>query len=144
MVIGGAWLLCEDGIVRPVLRDSALAADGQWIPLLFLVDVGADRTVFSEDIFRALKFEHLGGKQDLAGIGGKATSVTVTTKLRLTREDGTWIHVAGEYAAFTNPADLDMSVLGRDITNLFAVIVDRPQDVVCLVGGNHRYTIVDK
>jgi hypothetical protein len=34
-----------------------------------------------------------------------------------------------------------MSVLGRDILNLFAVIVDRPSDRICLVGGNHRYVI---
>jgi hypothetical protein len=35
-----------------------------------------------------------------------------------------------------------MSVPGRDITNLFALIVNRPQDVVCLVGHGHRYLIV--
>jgi len=35
-----------------------------------------------------------------------------------------------------------MSVLGRDILDLFAVIVDRPGDVVCLVGQRHRYQIV--
>jgi hypothetical protein len=34
-----------------------------------------------------------------------------------------------------------MSVLGGDITGLFAVIVDRPGDVVCLLGQRHRYTI---
>jgi hypothetical protein len=34
-----------------------------------------------------------------------------------------------------------MSVLGRDITDLFAVIVDRVHDVVCLLGQRHRYSI---
>jgi hypothetical protein len=34
-----------------------------------------------------------------------------------------------------------MCVVGRDITNLFAVVVDRPQDVVCLIGQRHRYVI---
>jgi hypothetical protein len=34
------------------------------------------------------------------------------------------------------------SVLGRDITGLFAVIVDRPGDLVCLVGQRHRYSII--
>ncbi len=34
-----------------------------------------------------------------------------------------------------------MSVLGRDITDLFAAIVDRPGNVVCLLGQNHRYKI---
>jgi len=41
----------------------------------------------------------------------------------------------------TDPASLDMSVLGRDILNLFAVIVDRPQDVVCLLTQDHVYEI---
>jgi hypothetical protein len=34
-----------------------------------------------------------------------------------------------------------MSVLGRDITNLFAVIVDRPRDFVGLLGQRHQYVI---
>ena len=38
------------------------------------------------------------------------------------------------FAAFTQTESLDMRVLGRDILNLFALIVDRPRDVVCLLG----------
>jgi len=34
-----------------------------------------------------------------------------------------------------------MSVLGRDILNLFACIIDRPGDVVCLLTGEHRYRV---
>ena len=34
-----------------------------------------------------------------------------------------------------------MSVLGRDILNLFAVIIDRQRDTVCLLGQQHFYTI---
>jgi hypothetical protein len=30
---------------------------------------------------------------------------------------------------------------GRDITGLFAVIVDRPGDAVCLLGQRHRYAV---
>jgi hypothetical protein len=36
---------------------------------------------------------------------------------------------------------LDMGVLGRDITNLFGLIVDRPRDLVCLLGTGHQYQI---
>jgi hypothetical protein len=39
---------------------------------------------------------------------------------------------------------LDMNVLGRDIAGLFAVIVDRPGNVVCLLGQRHRYIIEPK
>lgn len=34
-----------------------------------------------------------------------------------------------------------MSVLGRDVTNLFALIVDRPGDLVCLLAKQHSYVI---
>ena len=37
---------------------------------------------------------------------------------------------------------LDISVLGRDITESFAVIVDQPGDVVSLLAQMHRYSIV--
>jgi hypothetical protein len=47
----------------------------------------------------------------------------------------------GLYVAVTELEALDISVLGRDITNLFAVIVDRLHDVVCLLGQRHRYRI---
>ena len=36
---------------------------------------------------------------------------------------------------------LDISVLGRDIIGLFAVIVDRPHDIVCLLRRRHRYRV---
>ena len=39
-------------------------------------------------------------------------------------------------------AEEDLSVLGRDITDLFAVIIDRPGNVVCLLSQRHRYTII--
>jgi hypothetical protein len=35
-----------------------------------------------------------------------------------------------------------MSVLGRDVLGLFAVIVDRPDNTVCRVGQRHRYVLV--
>lgn len=34
-----------------------------------------------------------------------------------------------------------MSVPGRDVTNLFALIVDRQRDLVCMVGTGHQYAI---
>ncbi len=36
---------------------------------------------------------------------------------------------------------LDLSVLGRDISNVFCLIVDRPRDLVCLLGAGHQYSI---
>ncbi len=47
MRIDGEWLLCDDGILRPVIRGEILAGNGTWQRAEFLVDTGADRTVFS-------------------------------------------------------------------------------------------------
>jgi hypothetical protein len=119
-------------------------ANGNWLPIPFLVDTGADRTVLSADVFRALGVAPEGDESsNLFGVGGSAESVIVTTKIRLTRETGAPVHFGGQFAAFTDPVSIDMSVFGRDILNLFAVIIDRPQDVVCLIGQKHRYEIVE-
>jgi hypothetical protein len=34
-----------------------------------------------------------------------------------------------------------MSVLGRDILDMFALIIDRRADVIALIGDRHDYTI---
>ncbi len=143
MRIDGRWLLCDDGILRPVILAEALDANGAWKKLRMLVDTGADCTVFSADIFRELGFQPASAKQDIEGVGGRVESMAVTTKIRVARETGVAVSFEGPFAAVSDPKALDMSVLGRDLTNLFAVIVDRPKDVVCLLGQRHRYVIVE-
>jgi hypothetical protein len=145
MRIEGAWLVCDGGIVRPVVRAEVQASADKWIPIELLVDTGADRTVFSAGVLQALDgIQPAAPKEELAGVGGSAESVTVKTKIRMLRETGIHVSFEAPFAAFTDPAALDMSVLGRDITNLFAVIVDWPQDVVCLLTAKHRYVVVEQ
>jgi hypothetical protein len=143
MRFDGSWRVCDDGVVRPVLRAEARAADGDWVQISFLVDRGADRTVLSADVLRELDAQPTGIIQNLEGVGGTVESVIIATEIRPLRENGTNVSFDGQFAAFTDPTALDMSVLGRDITNLFAVIVDRPQGVVCLLGQRHRYVLVE-
>ena len=69
-------------------------------------------------------------------------SVVLQTEIQLTRETGRKIIFRGQFAAVTELEALDISVLGRDISGLFAVIVDQPGDVVSLLGQRHRYSIV--
>jgi len=68
----------------------------------------------------------------------------VETQIEIQRDDGGIAAFRGQFAALTDPEALDMSVLGRDISNLFAVIVDRPGDVICLLGQQHRYVITQQ
>lgn len=71
-----------------------------------------------------------------------ATAIIVETQIQLAREEAGNIACRGQYAAVTELEALDISVLGRDITDWFTVIVDRPNDVVCLLGQRHRYRAV--
>jgi hypothetical protein len=142
MLIRGLWLLCDDGVERPVIHGEALAGDGSRVRVPFLVDPAADRTVFSADILEALGLERASHGQQLGGVGGIAASVVVDTQIEFAREQPGPAVFRGRFAAFTNPEALDMSVLGRDITNLLAVIVDRPGEFVCLLGQRHSHSIV--
>jgi predicted aspartyl protease len=124
-----------------VIRGEILTGDGSWVQAPFLVDTAADRTVLSANILEALRLQPLATPQQLSGVGGVVTSTVVETHIQFPREDTGQVVFRGQYAAVTDLEALDMSVLGRDLTNFFAVIVDRPRDVVCLLGQRHQYTI---
>lgn len=141
MLINGTWHLCDDGIIRPVMRGEIQAHDGSWVKAPFLLDTGADRTVFSADILYALRFQPVMATSPLGGVGGVVQASVIETRIRLTRENNGKVMFRGQYAAVTAAEALDMSVLGRDVLNLFAIIVDWPQRLVCLLGQQHQYTI---
>ena len=141
MRISGLWYLCDDGMLRPVIRGELQAADGAWVNAPFLVDTGADRTVISAEISNALHLRPIDSPDRLSGVGGMADSVVVETAIRFTRDGDGKAIFRGQFAAFIDPETLDMSVLGRDILNMFALIVDRQADTVCLLGQKHHYTI---
>ena len=141
MRFDGEWLECDDGIVRPVIRAEILAGVGVWRAIEFLVDTGADRTVLSANILEALNLRVVEPQNRIGGVGGLVDSVEVRTQIRLTRDDGQRAVFRGDYAACTHHEALDMSVLGRDLLEMFAVIVDRRAEIVAIVGGQHRYTI---
>jgi hypothetical protein len=140
MRLDGLWAVCDDGIVRPVIRGELEAADGFWIEAEFLVDTGADRTVICGVVLGKLGLPLLTAPQ-LGGVGGAAATVHVDVALRVKEASGARVVFRGRFAAFTDVAALDMSVLGRDLLNLFTVIADRPRDVVCLLSAPHTYTI---
>jgi hypothetical protein len=141
MRIDGEWFLCDDEVVRPVVRGEILNSRGEWEPAPFLLDTGADCTVFSAAILDVLDFEVTSSGERLGGVGGVSDSVSITTRIRLPIDDGGSAVFRGRYAALTDLEALDMSVLGRDVMEMFAVIVDRPDDVVALIRHPHRYRI---
>lgn len=143
MRINGKWLLCDDGETRPVVPGMVRLADGQWLEVAFLLDAGADRTVFSPDLLNLLmplkvtlaELSHLGG------VGGTVGSITIETAIGFVRDDGRPIKVRGAFHVFTENESSDLSVLGRDVTNNFGIIYDYPNQVVALLAPPHYYEI---
>jgi len=142
MRIDGEWRLCQDGEVRPVFSGVVEAHDASTVDVRFLADTGADHTVFSADAWKRLGFQSIDHSLRVEGVGGRAPTEIVPTEIRLTTSSGAVVKFKGQFAAVTDPSALDMSVLGRDILNVFALIVDRPNSILCLVGQGHRYEIV--
>jgi hypothetical protein len=141
MRIDGEWYTGDDRMARPVIRGEILGADGTWTRAPFLLDTGADRTVLSAAILRLLGLRPKQTPDRIGGLRGLAESVSVDTASRLTRDGGGKVLLRGQFAAVTELEALDMCVLGRDITGLFAVIVDQPANTICLLGQRHRYTV---
>jgi len=125
----GKWLLCDDGVIRPVVPGFVRAADGQLVEVAFLLDAGSDRTVFSADFRDLLRsLETRGNEQTLlSGIGGSAGSITVETVIGFRRDDQRVVTVRGSFGVFTEGESADLSVLGRDAAG-------SPADVFCPLG----------
>lgn len=143
MQIIGEWLLCSDGVFRPIVRAQVEGMAVGFIDEHFLVDNGADRTVFSADLVARLQLpvKQPSGGTALMGIGGGSDYVLLTTAIEFTRDDGGPTRVRGEFAAFTDPLASDMSILGRDVLNNFDVIISRPRNEVLLLAPNHYYHV---
>ncbi len=141
MRINGEWYVCEDHVVRPIVRRELSGADETWVQTLFLVDTGADCTALSASVLAALGLESIETGKRLSGVGGVADTVVVETRIQLPSDDGRMVAFSGRFAAFTQLEALDMSVLGRDILQLFAVIFDQPRGRVCMLRDRHDYTI---
>lgn len=143
MLIAGEWRACDDEITRPMVRAKVQAADGAFHVEFFLVDSCADRTVLSADSLSKLGFPGTPapGGTGLQGIGGVSAYLLIKSVLEFTRDDGGPVHVRGEFAAFTDPAATDLSILGRDVLNNFDVILSHRRNEVLLLAPNHEYRV---
>jgi hypothetical protein len=113
------------------------------IEVTFLLDAGADRTVFnSRFLYRRQPLATSETEQiHLAGVGGEVGSITVQTVVGFSRDNGQLITVRGAFGVFTVSESSEMSVLGRDVTNNFDVIYSFPRREVMLLAPPHRYRI---
>ena len=143
MRVNGSWLLSDDGAIRPVVPGLVRLSNDQWLEVSFLLDAGADRTVFSTRFLNRLRdLEPIGSDHILlSGVGGKTTSITIETTIAFARDDGQLITVRGSFGVFTEGESADLSVLDRDVSNNFSVIYDYPNQVIALLALPHSYEI---
>jgi hypothetical protein len=143
MRIVGKWLVCNDAITRPTVRAEVQAADGSLHAGVFLIDSCADRTVLGADLLDKLGFPATAAPEGmiLKGITGQCEFVVLKTVVVFTRDDSGVVHMRGEFAAFTDPATTDLSILGRDVLNHFDVILSRRRNEVLLLAPNHQYRV---
>lgn len=145
MLFAGEWM-DEDGIARPTLMVRVVAFNRQVVAERFLLDSGADRTLFSAALLWQLHWplEALQAPPvNLSGIGGTSHYVLLSTALELPRVDGVSFRLRAEFAAFTDPAATEMSLLGRDVLDLFDVIISRKRNDICLLYPIHRYIVME-
>jgi hypothetical protein len=143
MRIAGEWFVCADGVHRPTLEGSAADVAGKDCSERFLVDTGADATVFAAGFVQRLGLPqrvHPAGV-GLQGVGGPQAYVLIQTTLTFRAEDGSVARFQASFAAFTDPNAADMSVLGRDVVDHFDLIVSRRRNEVRLLATNHSYQV---
>ena len=142
MRVNGAWLSGEDGETRPIVPGLVRLATDRWLEVSFLLDAGADRTVFSARFLHRLQDLRTSRENILlSGVGGGADSMTVETAIAFARDDGELVTVRGTYGVFTKSESADLSILGRDVTNNFTVIYDYPQQIIALLAPPHSCEI---
>lgn len=143
MLIVGEWQLFDDGLTRPTVRAKVLGSEGRLIGDDFLIDTGADRSVFSAALMAQLRLPTTQASPSftLSGVGGTSDFLLVTTVVEFTRDDSGLVRVRGEFAGFTDPAATDLSILGRDVLDHFDLIISRRCNEIVLLAPRHRYHI---
>jgi Retroviral aspartyl protease len=142
MRIDGEWLEFNDGVTRPVVRGTVAVPGGEPWDVTFLVDTGADRTVLTSDFYSLLVQDGAGTFTSLAGVGGTLPGLIVEAQIGFVATSRLPITIRGPVTVFSQPDSIDIPILGRDILNVFAVIVDRSRDGVTLLTPKHDYTIL--
>jgi hypothetical protein len=141
MRIDGSWIETETTVNRPFILAKIQTVAGAWIDCPLLIDTGADRTVLSAEILGQLGRATVAAPRQLGGVGGTVETVQVWAPLRFTTSDGSPITINGPYAAFTDHAALEESVLGWDVLGHFGLVIDKTNKLICLVRDRHRYVI---
>ena len=124
-----------------MIRAKIASDSGELVEVEFLIDTGAETTVLTAALIRELRIAGLPAPLGLSGVGGAVPALVIHPALHFMKDDGSLLRVNVECYAFAVENPHDTCLLGRDVLNLFRVMLDYSSDVVCLLTGNHRYVI---
>lgn len=141
MRIDGQWEPVAGGHHQPTLVVFVRSSTGGWVDCTFLIDTGADNSVLTAELVRELQLPTQPPKHSLGGVGGKAPTVQVKPTFQFVRDDGGRVTLNVECFALTELGALGEPILGRDVLNLFTLVLDPSAEQVCLLHGSHRYII---
>lgn len=141
MRIDGRWISEPDGGVRPLIWAKVQDPSGQFVEVEFLVDSGADQTVLGAMANGMLNLDPVSTDLRLGGAGGMAEARGVSARLLFVKSDQRPFAINTECFVFEEENELETCILGRDVLNLFTVIFDYNNRLVCLLAPNHAYSI---
>lgn len=141
MQIDGEWRKFPDGVTRPVVLAEVVGHGGIGIGVRFLVDSGADRTVFNAALTSKLNLPTQPAEDRIQGVAGDCDYVTMQSVLEFRRDGGGVARVRGEFLGLTEPHATDLCVLGRDVLDNFDVIQSRRRNEVLMLAPPHQYKI---
>lgn len=104
----------------------------------FLVDTGADRSLVAPADYEKVGYQFSDFRgfpdADSLGYGGRIAAKIVPAKLLLEDDDGTYVQLALEIEIVRPATEIDLlqSIMGRDVTDLFRLVVDRSVSLVAL------------
>lgn len=105
MQIDGEWRKFPDGVTRPVVLAEVVGHGGIGIGVRFLVDSGADRTVFNAALTSKLNLPTQPAEDRIQGVAGDCDYVTMQSVLEFRRDGGGVARVRGEFLGLTEPRD---------------------------------------
>ena len=151
---GAAGLLALSGCASPAEHGSNGVVNRPMVEVFvanssvetdFLVDTGADVTVFRRVTLDALGPESLPTEAVGAhGIGGAAGLVALDTYIEFVDEQQKRARVSGRLHATLDPDAIDFDLLGRDVLNNFEVLLSHRRREVLLLAPPHEYQVTQR
>ena len=136
----------EAGILRPYISGFVYSSRRVWLEYAFLVDSGADVTFLHYGSLDELAIDtsNLEVYDDVGGVGGKDVPyIKFSSKLQFISGEDVKVF-EGDINIFLDPHATDVPLLGRDVLDHFAVLLDCRTSQVLLLDEMVKYRVNER